>query len=215
MKKLNLVSLLVLVAMLFLSVAAFSDTLTLTGVGPGNTFSGPGETAYTYPYEFTINGTPGTALLCDDWADNIYVGESWKATLQTGAQAASFNYLGVANPTADYNEAAWLFTQLNGSNDASVNAAIWALFDPSVVPYLGNAPGAQTLYNNAANYAGVYNPNVGFYTPIVGTQTEGGRPQEFLVKTPESPMSLMLAADFLGLLTLFGISRKLGWKMNF
>jgi hypothetical protein len=146
--------------------------------------------------------------------DTIYVGESWQADLQTTSLAASSNYLNVTNPAADYNEAAWLYTQLNGSNDVAVNAAIWAVFDPAVVPYLGNAPDAQILYDNAINYAGVYTPNVGFYTPIVGTQTEGGRPQQFLVTTPESPMSLMLTADFLGLLALLGLNRKRGWELN-
>ena len=46
---------LTLVAMLFLSVAAFGNsvTVTLDFISTGsNTFAGPGETVYAYPYNF-------------------------------------------------------------------------------------------------------------------------------------------------------------------
>jgi hypothetical protein len=217
MKRLSLALLLTLAAMLFVSVAAFSDTLTFVNVGPGNTFSGPGETVYAYPYNFSVNGSSNlTSMLCNDWSDQIYFGESWTANLQTASQAAGTNYLGVVNPTADYNEAAWLFTQLNGSNDVAVNAAIWSIFDPNVIPYLTSPE--LTLLTDAGSYANVDTPGVGFYTPVGFTHGDSVQvqtaPQQFIVTTPESPMSLMLWADFLGLLALLDLSRKLGWKLN-
>jgi len=202
-----------LMAMLFVSVAAFADNLTFVNTGQGNTFSALGETVYAYPYNFSVNGSSNlTSMMCDDWSNEIYTGESWTATLQTASQAAQTNYMGVGNAAAAYNEAAWLFTQLNGSNSVAVNAAIWSIFDPSIVPYLDSQE--QALLDEAGSYADVITAGVGFYTPVPGTQSEGGDPQQFIVMTPESPMAIMLGADFLGLLVLLGISRKLGWKTN-
>src|ERR1051325_3261732 len=59
-----------------------SSTLTLTGVGAGNI--GANGAAYTYPYEFSIN-TNGhvttAALMCDDFNDDIWIGESWNVNI--------------------------------------------------------------------------------------------------------------------------------------
>ena len=203
-----------LLAMLFVSVQAHADSLTLTGVGPGNTFNGPGGEVYAYPYVFTLNGQANVDMMCDDYADEIYIGENWQANLQTASQAAASNYMGVGgNVLGDYNEAAWLYTQLNGSNDVAINAAIWSIFDPSVTPDLNSQENG--LLTAAAGYSGVTTAGVEFETPILGTQTTGdGRPQQFIVATPESPTSLMLGADLLGMLALLWFARKRGWTVS-
>src|ERR1700689_2418331 len=54
--------------------ATAQSTFTLTGVGSNIVLDG----IYISPYTATINGVQ-TAVICDDFKDEVYVGESWMA----------------------------------------------------------------------------------------------------------------------------------------
>jgi len=65
--------------LLLLQPVALADItvqLTLT-----DTPSGAAYGIYTSPYEFTVGTEPGQMLVCDDFSDEVYSGESWTATV--------------------------------------------------------------------------------------------------------------------------------------
>jgi len=103
------------VALILLSASASfaqgTATITLTGVGNATTLGN----VYVDPYTATVNlgsGAVSTAVICDDWADDTYVGESWTTNIGAiGATNVSGTPLFGDNPTL-YNELAWLATQL-------------------------------------------------------------------------------------------------------
>src|ERR1700761_2183845 len=66
------------------SVYSMADTLTLQSVGAGNI--GDNGQAYTFPYLFSVNGSITLSpLMCDDFSDEIWVGESWNVTTNSFA----------------------------------------------------------------------------------------------------------------------------------
>ena len=109
---------------------AFADSsLTMTGAG-NNVMGG----VYVGPYYATVNGVANTAVICDDFADDSYIGHSWNYT------ANNFSTLGSAlwgSQTSNYDAAAWLTLQMLSLNSSPGNAtqvgylsfAIWSLFD--------------------------------------------------------------------------------------
>jgi len=159
---------------------AYADsivTLQLEGVGPGNNADG----YYTYPYEFSVNGSSTlVAMMCVSFNNEITFGESWQATVEpiTG--------------TVD-KEAAWLFNDaVNAPNSTQSNEdqlAAWYLLSGNGNPADGN--NAQ-LADAIAFVAG--NPNdtslysdLAIYVPIDGTQSWGGTPQTFIADPPQTP----------------------------
>ncbi len=174
-------------------------------VGPGGNNSGG---VYTYPYYFSINGSSTyTPLVCDAYNNEIGTGETWNAIvtplLNAGGMWGSSNLL-------DYKAAGLIFEgMLWGNIDPNAgNWAIWGLFAP-------NAQGNSAFINSgAAGLESTYltqawnAPNSAFnglviYTPVAGSQSWGGTPQEFIGLVPVSePGSLSLMG--LTLLALAG-----------
>jgi hypothetical protein len=122
-------------ALLCFAPCAFagSGELTLTGAG-NNVVDG----VYVGPYYATVNGVANTPVICDDFADESYVGSSWSFTQN------SFSTLGSAlwgNQAANYEAGAWLTLQMLSLNSNPSNAtqvgylsfAIWSLFDKSAL----------------------------------------------------------------------------------
>jgi hypothetical protein len=117
-------------ALLCIAPCAFaSSSLTMTGAG-NNVMDG----VYVGPYYATVNGAANTPVICDDFADETYIGSSWNYTPNT------FSTLGNAlwgNQTKNYEGAAWLTLQMLSLNGNPANAtqvgylsyAIWSLFD--------------------------------------------------------------------------------------
>jgi len=200
-------------------------TLTLTGTGAGNVLDG----IYTSPYTGTVGTATNTPIICDDFADEVYLGESWSATASSVASlAGNVKWASESNAQQNYEIAAWLAEQLLSSSNATdsedISYAIWlALDNGDVTSYLTSYPDPTTLSAaqgwitaaenaittqnlTAANFA-----NVLVYTPVAGTATDcnGGKctgsPQEFLVVTPE-PSSILLLV--VGLAVLVGFARR-------
>lgn len=210
-------------AVLAIAPSAMADAMTLTGAGPNNV----DYNVYIGPYTATINGT-STALICDDFADDSYVNESWNAGVTSLATVTGSSNVKWASEAGDYSEAAWLTLQLigapNKSEAAAIQYAIWDLFDPSQVSsYLDGFSGGASFLSDSANANGVQywlNDASGsslssaqladflIYTPtscISGPCTNGKLPQEFIVHTPEPSVLLML---LMGIAALIWLKRR-------
>lgn len=170
---------------------SFAGTVSLQfqNVGPGNQVGGE----YTYPYFFSINGSTNlTPMLCDTYSNNISFGESWQATV-TPLTASAGLWMNLPNALKDYEAAAIIFSWiLNGTvpsgqttpGGISGNLAIWAMFDGGR-SNSGWVPADQTLINQALALTGsqslAFYKQFSVYTPIPGTQSSGGTPQEFIM----------------------------------
>jgi hypothetical protein len=218
-------ALLLVVVMLGTTVYSHADTvsLTLVNVSPGYNDG----SFYTYPYNFSINGSSVLSpLLCDDFRDDVYVGETWTATVSNiDSIVANGQMVPVAGSLAfgqtklkAYLEAAYLYDKLYATLDATssvnINHAIWALF--SSTPYNAASASlfAEANTNTNESDTSMFSDIV-FYTPVAGTQmldgkpvTSGpndGRPQEFIGKVPEVSSLALLG---FGLLGLGGLARR-------
>jgi hypothetical protein len=188
-------------ALLCLAPCAFANSLTMTGAG-NNVM----DNVYVGPYYATVNGVQNTPVICDDFADESYIGHTWNYT------ANNFSTLGNAlwgNQTNNYDAAAWLTLQMLSLNGNPSNAtqvgylsfAIWSLFDGSnalkglnstqlagVNAWLGKVP-LNLLPGEFANFL--------LLTPQGCTAGPGSCPgQEFMMLVPEGgsgAMYLLLA----------------------
>jgi len=149
------------------STAAFA----LNSAGSGANLAG----VYTSPYTGTINGGPTINVICDDFADDSYVPESWTAyvtpmsSLTSGTADTYLKWLNTAGSTITvdgqvlnqaeaYAVAAVLSVDIVESASGSqaqkdYSFALWGLFDPTGTP--GN-PGAFT---QLANYGDTTDEN--------------------------------------------------------
>ena len=204
-----------LLAVLFLMVTfvipARADNVSLVSGGPA---VGGVDVA---PYVLDINGTDVNAI-CDTFANEITVGETWQANIdpfQANGSVVGLFSTNVLSITK-YDEAAQLYSAyLGGSADAAgTNYAIWSLFDASVSTTAGfESTDAAGLLSGYVSQAGFNYTNYDLVTPIPGTQSGNlGTAQEFIVDavsspTPESGSLLLFGSGMLGLAGL--LRRKL------
>lgn len=181
---------------IFASVFANADTITLTSLG-SNTL---GE-VYTYPYYFDINGSStNIPLMCISYDNEIVLGESWTVTT-TSLIGLSPLYL----------ETAWLLNDAiaNPSSSRYDNLAAWGLFSNNV-PIDSNSNIQLVLAIN--NYKNI-NPNdFVLYTPtnpVIIVNGSGGTaiPQTF-IGVSSVPESSSLAFIGLGLMFLYVVGKK-------
>jgi hypothetical protein len=190
---------------------------------------GPLGGVYTSPYTFTINTTTGVQAICDDFADEIQLNETWTATVNTSLTGTLWgttdsNVGGSYNPIKAYDEATWLASQLlfptvacpanSGNCSGDISYAIWAVFYPNALNNLSGSANdlsdATWWMTEAATFGvpGGSNPTLNLHgfeilTPIDSTASwTGHNPQEFLLYVPEAPTSALLSFGVLGLLSL-------------
>jgi hypothetical protein len=182
--------------------------INLTGAG-NNVMDG----VYVGPYNATVNGT-STQIICDDFVDESYVGESWTANVTTLSNLNGTKWGGMANATTLYDEAAWLATQMlsptysgNATQVGYLAYALWAVFQPSAVEsWLGansaawqavqgwlNSAEAQHFTNGEFANFFLYTPNMNDPITCNGGSCPTAPPQEFFgqLSAPEGGSTLM------------------------
>jgi hypothetical protein len=187
----------------FVATPVFADTVSMKFIAPGGNNSGG---VYTYPYNFSINGSPTyTPLVCDAYNNEITMGESWTATVTPLVNAGG---MWGSSDLLDYKAAGLIFEGMAAGwiDPNAGNWAIWGLF-------ASNAQSNSAFISSGAagleaNYlAQAWNaPNSWFnglviYTPVAGTQSWGRTPQEFIgcVSVPEPGELSLMGLTFLTL----------------
>ena len=190
------VLLVVLGAVLSTARWAKADTVkvTLTGVS-GGVQGG----VYTSPYYATVGNLTNVPIVCDDYAHQVYMGESWTASVSTFADLSKARFWqGTQAATLQlYDEAAYLFDELylQPSQRGDISFALWAIFDSTEVEasagWTSNAAWWVASAQSQTYAAGEFS-NFKVLTPISPTT-----PQEYLIRTPEPSTLVLLAAGLL------------------
>jgi len=198
------------------SLAQSTAQVTLTGAGGNIVFDG----VYVGPYTGTINGGAPTSIICDDYSDETYIGESWTATIYgfsslssstgTGFTGVHWGGTSTTSQLVLYEEAAWLTLQmLNLPKSSSMwgyySFAIWDLFVPGADSGLSSAGQSEVsslIAQAQQNYASDSYSNFSIYTPGPNADpTCGGGPcptappQEFLVEMAPPSGHTVAAAE--------------------
>ena len=157
--------------------------MSFNGGYQGSNWTYGNETVGTGFYDGSINGVqvgPGQSspgMICDDFRDNVYAGETWTAnainagTLTSNIGQTLFGGLGVAV----YQQVAYLVYQMfttnpNAATQAAYSEAIWALTNSGVDPskltglaltfYNGVKGGSEILSSSQLATLWIYTPTV-------------------------------------------------------
>ena len=214
MKTIPVVCFVVLAVTLCIPSLAKADTVAVTLTGVSGGVQGG---VYTSPYYATVGSLQDVPIVCDDYSHEVYMGESWTASVSTFADLsqARFWQTSGGSQAADqaatlqlYDEAAYLFNELylQPSQRGDISFALWAIFDPSQVEssagWDSNAAWWLASARTQTFTAGEFS-NFEVLTPIAPTS-----PQEYLVRTPEPSTALLLG---IGLLAMVAFSRRKAW----
>lgn len=214
----------VIVAVLAFAPASFAqNTTNMTLTGAGN-YTVAGD-VYVDPYTATVGTQTNVTVICDDWSNNSYLGESWTANVTNATAAGTTTPAPMfGNNQALYNEAAWLGSQILANYSANptsaqqaieteLSFALWQLTygigsnteDPAPLTYLG---GVSTNQNQACGTE--YQCAVSDYQAALGEANYNAAGWEILtpagVGSPEgtTPQEFLVYTPESSTLILFG-----------
>jgi hypothetical protein len=216
------------VALLCFAAGAFAQNtanMALTSAG-SNVLNG----VFVGPYTATIGNTTGVQVICDDWADSSYIGETWTAYVNTLQPLSNPSETKWGNNQLLYDQAAWLVTKMlspgttcpnTGNCVGDISYALWELTYCSVYscpsPTTAHTPFASLSGNDLTNaqwwLSQAQGMTLASFTPgefanfTIYTPLNGGPPQEFL-RVPESPAAVLLGVDLLALVGLIVVFRR-------
>lgn len=198
-----------------------ADTVSMTLTSAGSIVMGG---VYVSPYTAKIDGV-SQKVVCDDFAAESYVGESWTAHTSTFTDLSATKW--GSGALTQYQQAAWLIDQLMVAPSTQlgyISFAIWGLFTPSALTtsgltstqltaisgWIAQAQAGYTSYTSA-DYAKFI-----VYTPDAGSGVYGGKtgltPQEFIgiraVPADEASAVALLAASMFGMLGMVYFLRR-------
>lgn len=200
------------VALMCLAPCAIAqETLTLKGVEGGYDAYGFGSG----PYSIQVGTGASYNMICDDFTDEIQIGDYWTATPLrvngTGSNITSALFGSQAGALTEYEEAAYLSyailfnTGLGGYSNDNLQLAVWAIFNSASVKNVvcgATCSGAgltewnliQTIISTYAS-SGTLNLLQAFtiWTPVPGTcsGSAGCSGQEFFQYVPEGGAALL------------------------
>lgn len=214
--------------LLLAASTASADPVTLQLTSGGTDTMG-GVYVGQYSFTETVNGQTVTlGMLCDDYGDDVSIGEQWAAvtsslptagTTTTGLQFSSTSTL------SQYEEAAWLaqqiyalgpVTQSNAATIGYLQYALWDIFTPGASSGLSADQQTQVAYwlqqaEDNYNCPTCNYSNVVIFTPTANGQPQNSWPQEYIWVDPPAnapePGSLVLLAA--GLFSLVAFRRRL------
>ena len=152
-------------------------------------------------------------VICDDFYDDTYVGESWSANVSSLWDLSGSLFGNVTDSATKYNEVGWLATQLFGASTASdaanIQFALWQVFDDgsqtngfspfSLLAGTTNLAAAQSWLTQAQtsrrrSRRGIFQHDAIPPTACIsGPCSDGSRPQEFVgIKSVPEPGTLLL-----------------------
>jgi hypothetical protein len=182
---------------LFTALALSATTLpniTFLGTGPGDLPNNGTPDTWTGPYSLSDNGVNILAT-CFLYSDDMSVGETWTATLES--------VVGLPNET-QLLEAEWLNQQfaVSPASTVAIQQAIWDIFQPNTFP-------EATWLSRADMEYGTVDPASFDILVAIGLGSTGSVPQNFLVPlavttTPEPSLCLVVGA----ILVFFGLIGK-------
>jgi hypothetical protein len=198
---------------------ASTNTVAMGFIGPEGNNSGG---VFTFPYNFTVNGSGNYQLMCTTYTREITDGEQWASSTLDVSALNSSTVLGLEFPSAGvtgYLEASYLFVEEvnaynsgNADPDGLYNWTVWDLLagtDPSgsnlsssdETKVQGYLSAAEALGNGGGLTPSEFS-NVVIYTPV---DTGSGGPQEFMgygtpvILVPEPATLALVAFSVLGL----------------
>ena len=205
------------VALLCFVPCAFGQGSVSINMNSGGPYTMNG--VYVGAYSATINGQ-AAQIICDDFAHDTYLNESWTANVTTFSNLTSSNtpmWSGLANSATLYADAAWLATQMfvpanqNNATEGYLAFALWSLFNPNALKGLSASQLAQVNAWLAAIPKGltpsqfanffIYTPDLTASITCNGGKCPTAPPQEFL-----GFMSMPEGGAALGYLLLAGLS---------
>lgn len=203
----------VIMAAILAPAGALADTLTLTGAG-GNPNGGGSNIAngvYLLPYYGSINGGSPVQIVCDDYAHEVSIGETWSFGESTIAGGLGNTRWGTAD-LVQYEKTFWLMSQVSShpADIPGIQYAIWDLFDSSTPSVPGESDWLAAANTAAANnFGGMSFNNYVILTPVDPTtgrvDQSAGSAQEYILVTPEPSALFMFGTGILGVL---GIARR-------